>query len=210
MGTGHFGYRPTSSFREIRLPCVMCWPMFEANSLSDTWPLGFTRRLLSLTIDESISGPLSLLPPLPLFLLYFLIVISAGDEQRQLSGWMLFPPPIRLYVLLNTACGLLQRPVWCLVFLRWRECIKARLKLQTAIPHSSPVRRTVTSVTSHKPQAQRSTVIYISLADECVAVEGRCGSYFTSFRSGFHLLNSFLNQNAKELKYLNLHIGWIN
>lgn len=50
--------------KKQKQPSDNCWSQHP----SDPWTWSFTRRLLSLTIDESVSGPLSSLPP-PLSLL---------------------------------------------------------------------------------------------------------------------------------------------
>lgn len=81
----------------------------------------------SLTIDESVSGPLS-----PL---YFLTVISAADGQRISSP----PSPICRDVLLNTTCGRRSRAVSRFgIFCGQGFAQMCRPTSATAIPHRWP------------------------------------------------------------------------
>lgn len=121
----------------------------------------FTRRLLSLTIDELVSGPLSPPPP-PVFLsssftswLLFQLETSRGGSPTQCCSLHQYKLCIIKHCMRSPAEARYETSERCAV-----QCFAVRVQWGVA-GHNPTSRRPVISITSDKPQA--FIVIYISL-----------------------------------------------
>lgn len=112
---------------------------------TNIWTLSVTRRLLSLTIDESVSGPLSLLPPL-LPDCYF----SCRRAETALGLDVGTSTNTALCIIKHCVQSSKGTRIMCSTF-ALRLVHKGTVEVWRPQSHTHrPARRTVTSVTSHK------------------------------------------------------------